>query len=91
MDSVNVIPKISLKNVNRVYQSKEKGDVIALKDLCLDIQDGEFVVIVGASGCGKTTLLNLIAGFDQATSGNVKLDGEDYLIMREEDILGIVE
>lgn len=76
MDPLNGAPKISLRDVNRIYRSKDKGDVVALKDLNLDIQDGEFVVIVGASGCGKTTLLNLIAGFDQANSGKVLLDGE---------------
>jgi NitT/TauT family transport system ATP-binding protein len=77
MDAVNSACKISLRNVNKVYQSKGKGDVQALKDLDLDIQDGEFVVVVGASGCGKTTLLNLVAGFERVTSGSVLLDGQE--------------
>lgn len=75
MDTLTETKKISLKGVNKIFKS-EKGDVQALKDLNLDIEDGEFLVIVGASGCGKTTLLNLVAGFDTATSGEVLLDGE---------------
>lgn len=74
MDTLNRTPKISLKDVNKIYKSK-KGDVQALKDLDLSVKEGEFLVIVGASGCGKTTLLNLVAGFDSATSGEVLLDG----------------
>ena len=75
MDTITNPKKISLKGVNKIYKSK-RGDVQALKDLDLDIEDGEFLVIVGASGCGKTTLLNLVAGFDNATTGEVQLDGE---------------
>ena len=67
-------PKISVRGVTKTFSSK-RGEVTALKDLSLDIQDGEFLVIVGASGCGKSTLLNLLAGFDLATEGQVLLDG----------------
>jgi len=68
------VPKISVKGVTKVFSSK-RGEVTALKELSLDIQDGEFMVIVGASGCGKSTLLNLVAGFDHPTAGEVLLDG----------------
>ncbi|PFH12540.1 taurine transport system ATP-binding protein [Collimonas sp. PA-H2] len=47
-----------------------------LRDLSLDLHDGRFTVVIGASGCGKTTLLNLIAGFLLPTAGSVSIDGQ---------------
>lgn len=52
------------------------GDFIALRDVCLDIRDGEFVCLIGPSGCGKTTLLNTIAGFVEASDGAVLVGGK---------------
>jgi NitT/TauT family transport system ATP-binding protein len=52
------------------------GDFIALRDVCLDISDGEFVCLIGPSGCGKTTLLNTIAGFVEASEGAVLVGGK---------------
>lgn len=52
------------------------GDFIALRDICLDISDGEFVCLIGPSGCGKTTLLNTIAGFVEASEGAVLVGGK---------------
>jgi putative ABC transport system ATP-binding protein len=53
------------------------GEFTALDHLSLDIEQGEFVAIVGRSGSGKTTLLNLLAGIDRPTSGNVRSAGAD--------------
>lgn len=75
MDTLNGQSKICVNNVTKCFSSKQ-GEVTALKDLSLDIGDGEFLVVVGASGCGKTTLINMIAGFDTPTSGEVLLDGK---------------
>ncbi|MDX6453933.1 MAG: multiple sugar transport system ATP-binding protein [Gaiellaceae bacterium] len=58
---------------DRVY--KLFGDVVAVDDLSLDIQDGEFLVLVGPSGCGKTTSLRMLAGFERATYGTVSIGG----------------
>ena len=61
---------LSLKNI-----SKSFGETEVLHDISLDIADGEFVVFVGPSGCGKSTLLRIIAGLEDATSGDVLIGG----------------
>lgn len=75
MDPINSQAKISARGVSKTFAG-QKGEVVALKDLSMDVQDGEFVVVVGASGCGKTTLLNLVAGFDKPSQGEILLKGE---------------
>ena len=57
--------------------SKFFGNNKVIEDLDLTIQDGKFTVLVGASGCGKTTLLRMIAGIGPATSGHIYMDGKD--------------
>jgi spermidine/putrescine transport system ATP-binding protein len=57
--------------------SKRFGDVEAVKELTLEIQEGEFFSLLGPSGCGKTTTLRLIAGFEEPTSGRILLGGTD--------------
>ena len=66
---------LAIRHLGVRYASKG-GLVDALSDVNLTIGDGEFVVAIGASGCGKTTLLNCIAGFLPATDGTIELDGE---------------
>jgi multiple sugar transport system ATP-binding protein len=58
---------------DRVY--KLFGDVVAVDDLTLEIEDGEFLVLVGPSGCGKTTSLRMLAGFERATYGTISIGG----------------
>ena len=65
---------IQFKNVGKVFGPKESG-FVALKDINLEIADKEFVAIVSPSGCGKTTCLRLVAGFDNPTDGAVMVDG----------------
>jgi spermidine/putrescine transport system ATP-binding protein len=57
--------------------SKRFGDVVAVRELDLDIERGEFFTMLGPSGCGKTTTLRVIAGFEEPTEGLVRLDGDD--------------
>ena len=64
--------EIQFKNIFKKF-----GDVKVIEDLNLTIKDGEFTVLVGASGCGKTTLLRMIAGIGPATSGELFLDGQE--------------
>ncbi len=73
--------KIQIKNLRKVYDTPERK-VHALENVNLDIEDGEFLCLVGLSGCGKTTLLNLLAGFVEITAGQILMEGkpltEDY-------------
>lgn len=64
---------LSIKDVNRIYKD---SDTVALSEVNLEVKKGEFISIIGASGCGKTTLLRLIAGLDKPQSGSLTLDGE---------------
>ena len=65
---------ITLDGVAKRYPGNE---VKALSEVNLDIEDGEFLVLVGPSGCGKTTLLRIVAGLESATEGRVLIDGKD--------------
>ena len=67
---------VEFEHVKKTYQMGEI-DINALIDVNFCVEKGEFAVIVGASGAGKTTILNILGGMDTATSGRVTLDGED--------------
>ncbi len=68
---------IELKNVTKSF-----GDVEVIPPLNIEIEDGEFVVLVGPSGCGKTTTLRMIAGLETTTSGEVSIGGRDVTDLR---------
>ncbi len=68
------MPSLDIRNLGVNYATR-KGTVHALANVNLEIRDGEFVVAIGASGCGKTTLLSCIAGFLPPTEGTILLDG----------------
>lgn len=67
------IPVISVEHLCKNYSTNEESQV--LKDVDLEIREGEFHVLLGPSGCGKSTLLNSIAGFLKITSGEILIDG----------------
>ncbi len=80
---------VELINVYKIYQTKEGMEFIALRDVNLTIFSGDFVSIMGPSGHGKTTLLNMIGLLDRPTRGKVLIDGIDtsYLGDKELSIL----
>ena len=74
-------PKISFTGVNKAYAARrghagQGGSTLALADLDLQIAPQEIVSIVGPTGCGKSTALNILAGFEQASTGSVLVDGQ---------------
>lgn len=67
---------VDLKNVRKIYKMGEV-EIRAVDGISFSIEKGEFVIIVGPSGAGKTTVLNILGGMDTATSGKVLVDGQD--------------
>jgi NitT/TauT family transport system ATP-binding protein len=72
------VPLIKIEHVHKTYQGIS-GDVEALKDVNLTIDENEFISIVGPSGCGKTTLLNILAGLETYESGLVTMNDEPII------------
>src|SRR5690348_819056 len=67
--------KLDVRHLSKSY-GKDGRDVEVLRDVSFSVADGEFVSIVGASGCGKTTLLRLLDGLIAPTTGTIFLDGK---------------
>jgi spermidine/putrescine transport system ATP-binding protein len=65
-------PSVELDRITKRF-----GDVLAVDEISLTLQQGEFFTMLGPSGCGKTTTLRMIAGFEEPTAGRVLIDGED--------------
>ncbi|MBP1154484.1 MULTISPECIES: ABC transporter ATP-binding protein [unclassified Paenibacillus] len=68
--------KIQASHVNKIYRTDKKEGTLALDDVSFEIKEGEFVCMLGPSGCGKTTMLNMIGGFENPSSGAVKVAGQ---------------
>ncbi len=78
-------PILSVKNITKQYQM---GDVTvdALKGVTFDLKKGEFIVVLGASGSGKSTILNIIGGIDKATTGDVFYQNENITNFKEKEL-----
>ena len=75
---------IQLQNIKKVFRTEEI-DTWALREVNLEVKDGEFVSIMGPSGCGKTTLLNIMGLLDTPTDGTYMLDGKDVSQLSERE------
>ncbi len=75
---------IEIKDVTKIHNGGKAGEVKALDDVSLTIEDGEFVAVTGESGSGKSTLLNLIGALDAPTQGKIYVGGQDISGFSEE-------
>lgn len=78
---------VQLENITKVYKMGEV-EIHAVDGIDFEIKKGEFVVIVGPSGAGKTTVLNILGGMDTATSGTITVDGADITSYNEQKLTG---
>ena len=76
---------VEFRDVCKIYQMGEV-EVAAVSGMSFDIEQGEFVVVVGPSGAGKTTLLNMLGGMDSCTSGTIRLDGQEVSAFDEKQL-----
>lgn len=67
---------LEIKNLSKKYHTKE-GEILAIKNINIDVIEGEFISLVGSSGCGKSTLLNIIAGLDKESIGSVTFNNNE--------------
>ena len=76
---------IEFKNVTKIYHVGEV-DIKAIEDVNFEISEGEFVVVLGASGAGKTTILNILGGMENATSGEVIVGANNIASYNDDEL-----
>jgi ABC-type lipoprotein export system ATPase subunit len=80
------VPMILCDNLVKIYKTKET-EVVALQGLDLTIQKGELTAIIGKSGSGKSTILNIIAGLDRPSAGSIHVDGKNLLKFNDRQLM----
>jgi putative tryptophan/tyrosine transport system ATP-binding protein len=74
---------IHIQNISKIYNKGNEDEVSALKDVSIEIPQGEFVVIIGTNGSGKSTMLNLLLGTQTPTQGNILINNNDITALPE--------
>ena len=74
---------VKIEGVTKIFNRQSADEIIALKDVSLQIASGEFVILLGSNGSGKSTLLNILAGLYAPDTGKIFLDGEDVPSQQE--------
>ena len=77
---------LEVKNICKTYQTLN-GEIEALKNISFDINEGEYISIIGQSGCGKSTLLSIISGLETKTSGDVYINGKIGYMLQKDNLL----
>lgn len=78
---------LEVRNLKKIYTTRfGNNKVMALRNVNFEVNDGEYVAIMGESGSGKTTLLNILAALDKPTDGSVRMDGKDITTIKEKEI-----
>lgn len=77
---------LELKNISKTYGSKKNKKYKALKNVSFEVDEGDFMGIMGASGSGKTTMLNIIGSIDRQTSGSILIDGTDIALLNKKNL-----
>jgi multiple sugar transport system ATP-binding protein len=80
VESNNTMASVTLKNVSKTF-----GAINVVDDVCIDVADGEFLVLLGPSGCGKSTTLRMIAGLEAASSGSISIGARDVTDLEPAD------
>ncbi|MGH9340107.1 MAG: ABC transporter ATP-binding protein [Acidobacteriota bacterium] len=78
---------IELKGLSKFFY-RDSVEIRALENINLEIQPGDFIALMGPSGSGKSTLLNILAGIDRPTEGEVRIQGENFVVMKEDHLAG---
>ena len=74
---------ISLTHIKKIFNKGRSNEVVALSDVSLQIDTGEFAVIIGSNGSGKTTLMNIIGGAEKPTEGSIKINDIEMAALQE--------
>ncbi len=78
---------LEVNNLKKIYTTRFGGNQVqALTDISFSVEEGEYVAIMGESGSGKTTLLNILAALDKPTGGEVLLEGDNIVLLKEKEL-----